>query len=122
MKRPEVEKLVRAYGELEYLFGLTIGYSWCERKTKEQKRKMKAFVHGMGKLRIRIIDAMVGDELKIKDLKKQADFLFKFYQLGYDHAINTLQRAKCFYHNKEWNMKEYFMEQVIKEGLIKKDG
>jgi len=56
--------------------------------------------------------------MNLKDLKTQADFLFRFYQLGYDHAITMLQRGKSLHFKKEKTFKEYFIEQAVKEGLF----
>lgn len=61
--------------------------------------------------------------MDLKDLDKQSDFLFKFYTLGYDHAINMLKKGKSLHFKKEKTFKEYFMKEAVKAGLfdIKKD-
>ena len=56
------------------------------------------------------------DECRIKE---QLEFLFKFFMLGYQAAINTLINSKPLVKTgKTTAMREYFEKEAKKQGLI----
>lgn len=51
-------------------------------------------------------------------IETHADFLFQFFMLGYKYAIRVLTGNIHTAHNHRDKMKEFFMEEAIKVGLL----
>ncbi len=52
-------------------------------------------------------------------IKANAEFLFKFFELGYDCAVRTLQNTRSLVLNsKVQSMREYFEQEAKKQGLL----
>ena len=56
--------------------------------------------------------------MKKEDIDIHLDYLFQFYRLGYQHAINVLKNATPLNEIKVREMREYFEEEAKKQGLI----